>query len=82
MKIIERYLRDRQRTKQYKIKRCPFCSYQLPLEATVCSSCKSKVGQVDKHGMASKPTRWAANIVCLISWAVFGWYIWWAFLKD
>ena len=65
---------------QYTVKRCPECFTELALDATVCVSCKKKVGKVNSYGIAGKPVNWFAYAMCSASWIVFLLYIWWAFL--
>ncbi|RJP84984.1 MAG: hypothetical protein C4518_17410 [Desulfobacteraceae bacterium] len=63
------------------VKRCPECFVSLPLDAKRCSSCNSRVGRADKHGMAIKPTHWISYIVCILSWTILILYVNWAFLR-
>jgi len=63
-------------------KKCPDCFTHLSLDATVCPYCKKKVGKVDHQGMAKKPVDWKAYLICLLCWAGFGLYMWWAFFRD
>ncbi len=63
------------------VKRCPECFINLPLDATQCFSCHTKVTRADRHGRARKRPDWISYIVCIISWGVFFLYIKWAFLK-
>jgi len=37
-------------------KKCPYCFSEMDLRASVCPSCKQKVGNADKHGIAKKHT--------------------------
>ncbi len=66
----------------YTTKRCPECFTYLTVDAKVCSSCKKKVGPVNKHGIAKKPFDWLTYTICLIAWLGFGFYIWWYFFKS
>lgn len=66
----------------YISKKCPECYEYLPLDATICKSCKTPVGKINKHGMASRKTDWKANITAIVAWLVFFIYIWWAFFRD
>ena len=54
----------------YSTKKCYECFSHLPLNATVCTTCKKKVGPVDRNGLAQKPTDWKAYIIFGISFAV------------
>jgi hypothetical protein len=63
----------------YSVKVCYNCATPLASDATECYSCQHKVGKVDRQGKARRPTDWLAYIVCIISWAFFFAYVWWAF---
>jgi len=63
-------------------KKCPECFTYLPLNAKICTSCKVKVGKAGKDGIAEKATDWLAYLLCLAAWFLFGYYIWWAFIKS
>ncbi|PIP37114.1 MAG: hypothetical protein COX20_02510 [Desulfobacterales bacterium CG23_combo_of_CG06-09_8_20_14_all_52_9] len=63
-------------------KRCPECFYELPLNAKECISCHSRVGSVGADGRAKRPSDWVSYVLCVVSWAVFIFYIWWAFLRS
>jgi len=63
-------------------KRCPECFVNLPLEAKICHSCHTRVGKIDKYGKAKRKPNWISYILCIISWAIFLFYIKWAFLLD
>jgi len=63
-------------------KKCPECLTHLPLETEICTSCKKKVGEVDKNGIAKRPTDWMAYIICFGSLLVLCLYLWWLFTKD
>ncbi|MEW5736221.1 MAG: hypothetical protein AB1921_15335 [Thermodesulfobacteriota bacterium] len=43
-------------------KKCPFCFTILALSETRCPSCKRKVGEPDKDGVAKVPGRWKAYV--------------------
>ncbi len=66
----------------YISKKCPECYEYIPLDAKVCKSCKTKVGEIDKHGMAKRKTNWEANITAIVAWIIFFLYIWWAFIRE
>ena len=63
----------------YSTKKCPECYTYVPLRTDQCPSCKSRLGGVEKHGMAKRPTDWKSYIVAFIAWLTLGVYIWWAF---
>jgi uncharacterized protein (DUF983 family) len=63
-------------------KKCPHCYAHLPLNAKTCSSCKAKVGDVDKLGFAQKPADWLGYIIAGISILGFVVFVWWAFLRE
>ena len=78
---------EKQHTKQktinsYLTKKCPACYTHLPLNARVCTSCKVKVGDVDKLGFAQKPTEWWSYLIAGVSVLGFAVFMWWAFFKD
>jgi len=62
-----------------KFKRCPECFAKLPLNATTCHSCKQKVEEADKYGLAKKPVNWSGYITVIGLWLALGLYLWWAF---
>ena len=65
--------------KPYTTKRCPDCLANMSMEAEICPGCNKEVGKINKHGMAQKPIDWRSYVLCLLAWAGFGVYIWWAF---
>lgn len=65
------------------IKKCWNCDIKLPLEATVCFSCKKKVGPPDKRGIAIKPTNWVNVILTIVGFIATVGYAYWLFvLKE
>ncbi len=64
----------------YVTKKCPECFTYLKLEATRCDSCKTKVGPINKYGVAKRVVNWKAYLICLIVWILLGLYIWKVFL--
>lgn len=62
-----------------RTKKCPYCSVPLGLNVDECFACKKKVGKINKHGMADKPTNYGSYILCLLSWVGFYIYMRWAF---
>lgn len=63
-------------------KKCPECMEYMPLQASVCPSCKLPVGKINKHGMASRKTDWKAYATAIAAWLFFFFYIWWAFIRK
>jgi len=66
----------------YSSKKCPECMAHIPADATVCPSCKRRIGKRSDTGMAKKAIDWKSYIMLIISWAAFAFYIWWAFLRE
>lgn len=66
----------------FDLKRCPHCSVELPLDTMLCSNCKKKVGKVDKLGRAREPVDWKAYTICVFSWLLFVFFVWWGFFKE
>lgn len=60
-------------------KKCPECYEYVPLTAKVCPSCKTRLGDVNEHGMADRLINWRAYIVCAILWIILVVYLKWAF---
>lgn len=60
-------------------KKCPSCYTHVSLDAKICPSCKSKVGMVDKHGMATKRVDWGSYVICILAWITFAVYVYFAF---
>jgi uncharacterized paraquat-inducible protein A len=63
----------------YATKRCPECSIYVSLETTKCPKCKTKLGEVDKYGMAKRTIDWTAYLISLLAFLAFAIYMWWAF---
>ncbi len=70
------------KTTGYTTKKCPECYAHLPLNVKVCTSCKAKVGDVDKLGFAEKPTDWGGYLIAAVSILGFAVFIWWAFFRE
>jgi hypothetical protein len=68
--------------KFHTTKKCPFCYVHLPLDVRVCTTCKSKVGDVDKLGFAAKPVDWWGYLIAALSVAGFALFTWWAFFRE
>jgi uncharacterized paraquat-inducible protein A len=62
-------------------KRCPECYAYVSLRTEVCPACKTKLGEVDNHGMAKRTVNWPAYFSAFLAVLGFGTYIWWAFLR-
>lgn len=65
--------------KEHKLKRCPTCFANLPIDAGECPACSEKVGKRNEYGLARKVFAWKSYLICLIAWIILGLYIWWAF---
>lgn len=61
---------------KFTTKKCYECFTHVKLNAEVCPSCKSKLGEVNEIGLAKKPTNWKAYIICLLVWIGLGVFIW------
>ncbi len=74
---------DAKTIEQLRIKRCPDCYTNIPIQGTQCPSCKRKIKlKVDKNGYAKRPINWVAYFSCFMSWLAVVIYIWWAFFKE
>jgi len=62
-------------------KRCWSCNTYMQLHIDRCPSCKTKVGDINEHGVARKPIEWKNYILGIAASAAFCYFIWWAFLK-
>ena len=67
---------------RYATKKCPECFAHLPLHTRVCPSCKTKVGDVDKLGFATRPADWQGYLVAAAFIAAFVIFMWWGFFRD
>ncbi len=67
------------RSPVYASKRCPECYAYMALRVSQCPSCKSKLGEVDSHGMARRTVNWSAYLSAFLALLALGGYIWWAF---
>ena len=63
-------------------KRCPECFNYVSLETKKCPKCKTRLGKVEKFGMAKRTVDWTAYVIALVAIVGFGLYIWWAFLRE
>ena len=66
----------------YTTKKCPHCYTYLALDADRCTTCRAKVGDVDKLGFAAKPADWRAYLIAAASIAVFALFVWWGFFRE
>lgn len=78
---MEKSKQEKITEKSHVTKKCPSCYTHINLDARVCPSCKSKVGMVDRHGMATKRIDWGSYFICALAWITFAVYVWFAFLK-
>jgi len=67
------------RKKVFESKKCPECLAYLANDATECFSCGARVKEADKTGIAKRPFNWKSYLFSLLSAAVLGLYLWWAF---
>ncbi|MFC1515407.1 hypothetical protein ACFL7E_01465 [Thermodesulfobacteriota bacterium] len=42
----------------------------------------NQFGNIGKDGIAKKPVDWMSYIRAILMWAIFGLYMWWAFLRE
>ena len=63
-------------------KKCPYCYVYLPLHVTRCTTCRKRIGEVDKLGFASKPFDWIGYILAIVSIVAFAIFMWWGFFSD
>ncbi len=73
---------SRKKGSNYLTKKCPQCYTYLPLHAQECTSCKAKVGEVDKLGFAEKPFDWLGYVIAIVAIAGFAIFMWWAFFNE
>ncbi len=62
-------------------KKCPECYEFMPATARECPGCKTKVGGIDKTGMAKRAVDWKAYGAAFVAILVFIIYTWWAFFR-
>ena len=60
-------------------KKCPECYTYVSLRTTKCPSCNTRLGEVEKHGMAKKTIDFKSYLIALAAVLGFALYIWWAF---
>lgn len=63
-------------------KKCPYCSTTLGLHDTVCFSCKKKVRESNRHGIAKKPFDWMGYLLSFASLAALVYFIRFVFFKE
>ena len=51
---------------QSDTKKCPYCFSEMNIKASICPSCKKKVGKADKKGIAQKHYSISAFILIII----------------
>jgi len=61
-------------------KRCPECYTYVSLRTTRCPDCHTRLGEVERHGMAKRTIDWKSYVMAFIAMLAFVLYIWWAFL--
>jgi len=66
----------------HNTKRCWNCHTHLPIEATRCTYCGTKVCEINKHGVARKPFDWKSYAISVLSIIGLCVFVWWAFLRD
>ncbi|WP_373497938.1 hypothetical protein [Desulfococcus sp.] len=64
------------------VKRCPYCSTNLNKGDTRCFSCKRKVGEANKDGIAKKPFDWKGYGMSILATIAFIGFMWWAFFRK
>ncbi len=67
------------RKNDFESKKCPECLAYLANDAKECFSCGARVKEADKMGIAKRPFNWKSYLFSLLSAAVLGLYLWWAF---
>ena len=63
-------------------KKCPYCYAYLALQATQCSACMKRVGEVDNLGFAAKPFDWFGYTIAIVAIIVFCAFMWWGFFRE
>ncbi|UCF93630.1 MAG: hypothetical protein JSW39_05570 [Desulfobacterales bacterium] len=72
---------NEEKIRGFTTKKCPECFEYLPLKARKCPVCRSRVGDVDKRGFASRPFDWWGYLMAVGSILAFWVYVWWAFFR-
>ena len=79
---MKRVEKSQEEVEAFTTKKCPQCFTYMPLEVDKCTSCGTRVGPVNKYGMASKPFDWIAYLSFFLAFLALAIYVWWAFIKD
>jgi len=67
--------------KRFSTKKCYECFEHMKLDAVECPACKSRVGPVDRNGIAKKPVDWTSYVVFLVAFVVLVLFVWKILLK-
>jgi hypothetical protein len=70
---------DKKGSQLYLAKTCPYCRTYNKVDAKRCINeafCGKRIGEVDEHGIAKKPTDWWSYISCFLWSFAFFFYIW------
>ena len=67
--------------KKFSTKKCYECFEHMKLDAIECPFCKSRVGPVDRDGIAKKPVDWISYVVFLVALAALALFVWKVFLN-
>ena len=67
--------------KIFSTKKCYECFEHLALDAVECPSCKSRVGPVDRNGIAKKPVDWISYVIFVVAFAALVLFVWKVLLK-
>lgn len=74
--------KGKEKTVIHRTKRCYNCNTHLKLTDDKCTSCGSKVGAINEHGVARKPLDVMGYIMAAVALvALFG-FLWWAFIRG
>lgn len=63
-------------------KQCPDCLSKMPLNATKCPECQISVGEIQPDGKARKPIDWKGYIISALLFALFYFFVRWAFFTK
>ena len=63
-------------------KQCPDCLSKMPLAAGKCPDCGITVGEIQEDGKARKPIDWKGYIVSALLFALFYFFVRWAFFDK
>jgi phage FluMu protein Com len=73
---------SKEKPQVHMTKKCPHCYAYLPLQATRCTACNKRVGEVDKLGFASKPFDWMGYLIAIVGIIAFCIFMWWGFFRE